>query len=155
MYGLSDQRNGIPRTRVSADLQGWSRYSVRTLRMIEHTFDSAKRTRGLRLSSVGSRAGAAYALAIAFVIAWLAGGALATVLDQRSGGCSNDEDWDGVRLVLGLASIVLAPASVVAAMRSRGARAGLLTWLVLVPVSALVALVAHVTLSAAVYEGLC
>ncbi len=30
MYGLSDQLNIMPRTRLSADLQGSSRYSART-----------------------------------------------------------------------------------------------------------------------------
>jgi hypothetical protein len=34
MYGLSDQANGIPRTRLRALRQGSSRYSARTLRRI-------------------------------------------------------------------------------------------------------------------------
>src|SRR5579871_5017235 len=40
MYGLSDQPNGIPRTRLSAERQGSSRYSVRKPDSIEHTFVS-------------------------------------------------------------------------------------------------------------------
>jgi len=39
MYGLSDHLNGIPRTWLSADLQGSSRYSARILPSIEHMFD--------------------------------------------------------------------------------------------------------------------
>ena len=42
MYGLSDQRNGIPRTALSADLHGSSRYSARMPDRIEHTFDGPK-----------------------------------------------------------------------------------------------------------------
>ena len=38
MYGFSDHPNGIPCTRLSADLQGSSRYSVRTASSIEHMF---------------------------------------------------------------------------------------------------------------------
>ena len=41
MYGFSDHLNGIPRTRLSAFLQGSSRYSARTPSSIEHTFDSS------------------------------------------------------------------------------------------------------------------
>ncbi len=33
MYGFSDQRNGIPRTGLSADLHGSSRYSARMSRV--------------------------------------------------------------------------------------------------------------------------
>ena len=39
MYGLSDQLKLMPLTRFSADLQGSSRYSARTRRIIgEHMF---------------------------------------------------------------------------------------------------------------------
>ena len=40
MYGLSDQSNGIPATRFSADWHGSMRYSARIAASIEHTFVS-------------------------------------------------------------------------------------------------------------------
>ena len=39
MYGFSVQSNGMPRTRLSADRHGSSRYSTRMLSIIEHMFD--------------------------------------------------------------------------------------------------------------------
>ena len=40
MYGFSDHENIIPLTRLSATLQGSSRYSARTCGSIEHMFVS-------------------------------------------------------------------------------------------------------------------
>jgi glyoxylase-like metal-dependent hydrolase (beta-lactamase superfamily II) len=48
MYGFSDQEKAIPRTRLSADLQGSSRYSARTPESIEHMFDIAELSDGVR-----------------------------------------------------------------------------------------------------------
>src|ERR1700686_3317845 len=38
MYGFSDHSNGMPRTRLSAERQGFSRYSMGMAKRTEHTF---------------------------------------------------------------------------------------------------------------------
>jgi glyoxylase-like metal-dependent hydrolase (beta-lactamase superfamily II) len=48
MYGFSDQLNGIPRTRLSAERHGSSRYSTRTRPSIEHVFVQAELEAGIR-----------------------------------------------------------------------------------------------------------